>query len=214
MNYSDMLLTRGWPVAASETARVHYSRTVAPTSEALTVDEAVRHLQLAAGDDTGYVSSLISVARDVAENATGRALMTSTWLGVTGCWPACGMLPLSVGPITAISSVKYYAEGETSLTTVDAADYVVSTATTPAVIVFGEDFDAPTLADRPDAVQVTFVAGAANPTQVPPALKHALRILIRHYYDHPDAVDNASFNELPFGLRHLLESNRIAGWVG
>ena len=193
--------------------RVHYTRTVAPTSEAISVDEAVRHLQLAVGDDNSYIQTLIGVARDVSENATGRAVMTSTWLGVMACWPACDAIPLTVGPLTSVSSVKYYAEGETNLTTVDPSNYVVSTSTNPAMVVFTDDFDAPVLANRPDAVQVTFIAGSANPSLVPPSLKHAMRVLIRHYYDHPDAVTNASFTELPFGVRHLLESNRISGWV-
>ena len=154
-------------------ARIFYTRTVAPTSEPLTLDEATRHLQLAVSDDTGYITGLIQVARDVAENATGRALITSTWLAACEDWPDDGRIQLSVAPVTAITSVKYYAYGETSLTTVSGGDYILSTAVSPATVSFDEDFSFPDLADRPDAVQVTFTAGNASAASVPPSLKHA-----------------------------------------
>lgn len=199
------------PNAASE--RIHYARTVAPTVEPLTVDEAVRHLQIAVGDDSAYIQGLIQVARDVAENATGQALLTSTWRGVCETWPKNGRISLTVAPVSAVTSVKYYADGDTVLTTVSADDYTVSTTVAPAVITFGEDFTMPDLADRPDAVQVTFTAGNATATAIPPSLKHAVRILVRHYYDYPTAVESATFTDLPLGIRHLLESNRVSGWV-
>jgi hypothetical protein len=81
------------------------------------------------------------------------------------------------------------------------------------VIIFNDDFDSPSLADRPDAVQVTFTAGASNPRDIPPGLKHAVRILTRHYYDNPTASVGGTMHELPIHLRHLLESERVAGWV-
>jgi uncharacterized phiE125 gp8 family phage protein len=193
--------------------RIHYARTVPPTTEPLTLDEAVRHLQLAVDNDNSYITALIQTARDVAENATGQVLMASTWRAACETWPTNGRISLTVAPVTAVTFVKYYPKGSTSLTTVNAADYTVSTAVTPAVITFAETFAEPDLAERPDAVQVTFTAGNATAALVAPSLKHALRILVRHYYDHPESVASGSYDELPFGLRHLLESNRVCGWV-
>ncbi len=193
--------------------RIHYTRTVAPTSEPLTIDEAARQLQIAVGDDNAHITTLIQVARDVVENGTGRALMASTWVGVCAEWPECGDIYLTVAPISAVASVKYYADGDTVLTTVDSADYVVSTLVQPAQITFDDDFEYPALANRPDAVQVTFTAGATNPRNVPPSCRHAVAILVRHYYDNPSAVSVASVNELPQHLQSLLQQNRVAGWV-
>lgn len=194
--------------------RIYYSRTTGPATEPLTLDEAVRHLQLSVGNDNAYINGLISVARDVAENATGQALMTSTWLAVCESWPVlCGRISLAVSPVSSVTSVKYYAEGSDTLTTVSSSLYTVSTAVTPAVITLSSDFTWPSLADRPDAVQVVFVAGNATAAAIAPSLKHALRILVRHYYDHPELVASGAYDELPFGLRHLLESNRVGGWI-
>jgi len=194
--------------------RLHYSRTTGPTTEPLTLDEAVRHLQLAVNDDNTYVNSLIAVARDVAENATGQALITSTWLAVCEEWPvSCGRLSIAVSPVSSVSSVKYYADGANTLTTVNSSLYTVSTNVTPAVITFSDGFTSPALANRPDAVQIVFVAGNATAATIAPGLKHALRILVRHYYDHPELIASGTYDELPFGLRHLLESNRVGGWV-
>ncbi len=193
--------------------RIHYLRTTNPTVEPLSIEEAVRHLQLAVSDDTGYIQGLIQSARDVIEDATGRALMSSIWMAACEDWPESFRLELSIAPVASITSVKYYAYGEATLTTVSSADYTLSSVVTPATICFDEDFTFPDLADRPDAVQVVFVAGATLPSNVPPALKHAMRILIRHFYDHPEAVVAGNFDELPFGLKHLLESHRVSGWV-
>ena len=195
------------------TQRIHYSRTTAPTVEPLSMDEAVRQCQTTVGDDNNYINGLIALARDVTENATGRALMTSTWLAAFEEWPECGRVELIVAPVSAIVTVKYYADGETSLTTVSSGNYTLATAVSPATLTFDEDFDFPALANRPDAVQVAFTAGASTPAAVAPSLKHALRILVRHYYDHPEAVVSGTQEELPMGIRHLLESNRVSGWV-
>ena len=79
-DYTDLAMGVMGITTSMDANRTYYTRTVAPTSEPLTLDEAVRHLQLAVGDDNSYITSLIQVARDVSENATGRALMTSTWI--------------------------------------------------------------------------------------------------------------------------------------
>lgn len=212
-DYTDLALGFTTINTASDSNRTYYTRTVGPTSEPLSLDEAVRHLQLAVGNDNSYITSLIQVARDVAENATGRALMTSTWIAACRAWPCNSLLALTVSPVSAIESIKYYADGETSLTTFDSANYSLATTVSPAVVIFGEDFDAPDLADRPDAVQVTFTAGASTTAAIPPSMKHAVRLLLRHYYDHPEAVNDTKGAELPYGIKHLLDSNRVAGWV-
>jgi uncharacterized phiE125 gp8 family phage protein len=213
MDYTTAVLSANAPYVGSPEHRVYYSRTAAPTVEPLSLDEAVRQLQLAVGDDNAYIQSLISVARDVAENATGRALMSATWLAATCSFPSCNLFSLAVTPASSITSIKYYADGETTLTTLAPSNYIVTTAVSPAVIIFDEDFIAPALASRPDAVQITFMAGAATANLIPPSLKHALRILVRHFYDHPEMMATGTATELPIHLRDLLYQNRVSGWV-
>lgn len=194
--------------------RVSCSRVTSPTLEAVTLPTVQTHLRVASNDETAYLQDLIAVARELVENFTGRALMTSTWLAVCRNWPWGNLLPLSIAPVASITHIKYYAAGATTLTTLDAANYSLTSGVNPAQIVFVEGFSAPSLADRPDAVQVTFVAGATAAASVPPTLKHALLITISNFYERRAAVEDVKFSELPFGLRHLLESNRVAGWVG
>lgn len=194
--------------------RVSCSRLVGPTAEAVALSTVQTHLRVASNDETAYIQDLIAVARDMVENFTGRALLTSTWLAACQNWPCDKLLPLSVAPVASLTNVKYYAQGATTLTTLDAANYSLTAGVTPAQIVFAEGFAAPELADRPDAVQVTFVAGAATAADVPPTLKHALLLTVANFYDRRAAVEDVKFTELPLGLRHLLESNRVAGWVG
>jgi len=193
--------------------RIYYNRTVAPTMEPVTIDEAIRHLQVSTRDDDAYIAGLIRLAREYVENFTGRVMMNSTWVAVCEGWPMEGKLELTPNPVTAINSVKYYADGSTNLTTVSADDYVFSPYVSPVAITFGDSFSSPSLATRPDSVQVTFTAGVASPLNVSPMLRHAVLILIRHFYDNPSAISVANANELPMHLQSILSSQRVSGWV-
>jgi uncharacterized phiE125 gp8 family phage protein len=195
------------------TERIFYTRTVAPTAEPLTLDDALRHVQCAVSGDNGYVVSLIQVARDVAEGATGQILAPSTWRGVCEEWPESGRISITLAPVNAVSSVKYYPDGGGALVTVSSSLYTVSTDVSPAVITFSEDFTYPDLFDRPDAIQVNFTAGYSSPSTVPPSIKHAVRILVRKEYDQPGGARLAAEDTSPAGLYHLLYSNRVSGWT-
>lgn len=189
----------------------YYTRTTQPAAEPLAVGDLVPFLRSPGGtEDNTVITSLITVAREAVEDFTGRSLMASGWRVVA---PDFGCLKLERSPLVSVSSVKYYADGENTLTTLSTADYLVITGTTPGrVQLVG---DAPALADRPDAVQVEFIAGAANASDVPATLVHALRLLVAHHYELRTPINVGNIvNEIPMGLRHILESQRIGGWIG
>lgn len=198
----------------------HYTRTSTP-QEPIALGDALTFLRAAGGpEDTATVASLISVAREFTEMFTGRALCSGTFLLVCDGWAEKAGWTASLGdtitldrsPLASVQSVKYYADGETSLTTLTAGtDYIVITGTTPGRVQFL--IDPPALAERPDAVQIEFTAGVTSPANVPPTLIHAVRLLVAHFYELRTPVNVGNIvNDIPFGLRHLLESQRVSGW--
>jgi len=109
-----------------------------------------------------------------------------------------------------VQSIRYYAPDSDTLTTMSADDYIVVTTTEPGVIQI--KCDLPPLDARPDAIQILFTAGYSSPDFIPPGLKHAIKMMAAHLYEQRTPVAFASPSEVPFGLRNLIESQKVGGW--
>ena len=167
-----------------------------PAQEPVSLAEANAWLK-ADGEDA-LVLSLISTARQAAEDYTGRAFVTQTWRqtispagrrGVPGWLPAGSYdlpynyfdapLPESVEllrrPIQSVVSVNSYAVDGTP-TVYPAGDYRLS----------GDwlIFSAPWSSDlrASNAAEITYVAGYGDPAQVPAPIKTAILLAAQSLY--------------------------------
>lgn len=199
----------------------HYTQITPPSQEPITLADAVAFLRAGGGpEDVAVITAAIAAAREAVQDFTGRALMSAGWRVVTDTWTGGEItwsgdeITLDRSPIVSVASMKYYADGETALTTLSAGtDYIVITGTTPGRVQLL--IDPPALAERADAVQIEFTAGATSPANISPTLLHAVRLLTAHFYELRTPVNVGNIvNEIPLGLRHLLESQRVGGWVG
>lgn len=189
----------------------HYTQITPPAQEPIAVAELIGFARAGATqEEAAEATYLIAAARDHAEGFTGRALMASGWRMVTEGW-GDGVILIDRAPLVAVSSVKYYAEGATTLTTLAAQDYLVITGTEPGRVQITADL--PPLADRADAVQIEFTAGNASSDLIPPTLRHAVRLLASHWVMQRGREGNYDPTAIPDGVRHLLESQRLGGWV-
>ena len=67
----------------------------------------------------------------------------------------------------------------------------------------------PSVDDRIDAIQITFIAG----NNCPPAMsKHAIKMLTANYYDQRAPIAFASTTEIPYTLKSLIENQKIGGY--
>jgi uncharacterized phiE125 gp8 family phage protein len=195
-----------------------YTLVTGPESEPLEVGDAIAFLR-ASDDDAEYVSGLIAVAREMVENFTGRALLTQTWRMAADVWPTGdGMrwrtITLDRTPLASVTSVKYWPAGGSAQTTLSADMYTVQTGAEPGRLFLNYGEDWPDIEERPDAVEVNFTAGHTSCATVPATLRHATRLLVSHLYDQRAPLNIGNIvNELPFSLKHLLESQRVGGWV-
>lgn len=193
-------------------------RTTAPATEPVTLAEAQAFLRVDSQDDATLIEALIATAREIVEDFTGRALITQPWRLVQDEWPSgCGnedVIALERSPLVTVESVKYYPADGGAQATFSSGNYYVLTGPLPGVIVLKDGSSWPDLAVRPDAVEVNFTAGAANAAAVPKTLRHCVLLLLAHLYELRTPVNvGSAVNEVPFTVRHLLESQRVNGWV-
>lgn len=192
--------------------------TVQPTSEPITTADAKTHLRVDISDDDQYIAALIRAARQSCENYCARAFITQTRQTILDSFYSCDggdaygqsvMLRLGRAPVISLTSITYVdMNGATQ--TLDPTKYQVDLATEPARIlpVYGSYW--PVVRPQLAAVTVTYQAGYGAASAVPDAIKHAMRILISHWYENREPVIIGSrMDVLPMTVEHLLGPYRI-----
>jgi len=145
----------------------------------LPLADAKVHLNITA-DDTSE-DDAIEAARDDAiswaEGYSGRSLQERQFLWTVDRFSS--VIPLPLGPVSTADSVKYY-DSDGVDTTVDAADYVLSSER----IVTATDSTWPSdVSDRPGGVRITFTAGYATAGDIPFFLLAAVKLALTAMFD-------------------------------
>lgn len=182
---------------------------VRPTKEPLSLTQATDHLRVTDSAEDGYITTLISLARERVEDDTGRRLLTQTWLQYFDEFPSGDELELAYGPVQSITSVTYKKSDATS-STFAAADYDLDAAAIPPVIRlgYGEVWPTDTLYPT-NPVTVTFVAGYLDASEIPAPLIHAMKLLLTHWYENREVVAPVKLLTIPMGYEALIASYRL-----
>lgn len=201
--------------------RPQYSITAQPTSEPITLTQASDHLRVDSTEDQSYIRDLVSVAREYFDAVTGRSSAIATYILTAETWEdifsdtrrnnqtyglSAYSIPIYRTPLLSVESIKYYAPDATTLTTMSANDYRVVTSAEPGIIQLKDS--PPSIDDRIDAIQITFKAGADS---VPAMNKHAIKMLVAHFYEQRTPIAFASASEIPYTLKTLIEAQKIGG---
>lgn len=111
---------------------------------------------------------------------------------------------LAFGPVKSITSVQYYNTAG-SLTTLDTSKYYVQIHRDNTCLIFFHD--TPDLEDynaRPIEITASVGLTASQP------IKHAMRMLVAHWYENRRAVVTGTITaEIPMGVHSLLNTERI-----
>ena len=162
----------------------------APTTYPVTLAEAKLHCRVDASDEDALLTALITAATEMAEQKTGRALMTQTWTLVQDAFPTS--IELTRVPVQTITHVKYY-DTAGVLQTLSSALYALAqddfgfAKISPA---YGEVW--PTTQERDDAIVVEFVAGYASAAAVPESIKQWIKLMISTMYDNRETESYSS----------------------
>ena len=195
---------------------------VAPSLPVLSLDEAKVHLRVTHSDHDALITDLIATAQAYIEGprGVGQALADSTWrlsldawpstTPASGAWPganSAGQAPvaLRLGPVTAITSITYVDPAGVGQT-LDPSQYLADLDTRPARIAPAYGASWPQPRDQIGAIKITFKAG---PTSPPADLVNAMRLLVGHWYDNPNATLSKDLITMPHGVEALLCRHRV-----
>jgi uncharacterized phiE125 gp8 family phage protein len=206
-------------------------QTVAPTAEPLTLAEAKQHLRVDGGYDDALVSRLVTAAREYAERETRRQLMPATYRLTLDYFPGrfwvtqYEALPreraweygryfrdrallLPRPPLQSVSAVTYVdTSGATQ--TLDPALYLVDAESEPGRLAPAYNQQWPSVQERVNTVQVTYVAGYASAALVPSSVKLAMLLLVGSWFEHREAADAGGLAPVPMAVDALLAHESV-----
>ena len=187
------------------------TRQTAPAVEPVTLSEAKAHCRVDTSDDDTYISTLITAAREWCEQYLDRSLIHQQYVMRLDAFPHEIELPrppmATSGTTTAVTLT--YTLGDDSTATLSATEYRVDRNSTPGVVRQLRAGTWPANLDDQNAISVTWWAGyGASGSSVPAAIKHAILMLVSHWYETRGATlsTGAVPQEVPFAVRPLLDS--------
>ena len=191
------------------------TRQTSPAVEPVTVAEAKAHLRVDVSDDDTYIGTLITAAREWCEQYLDRTLVNTQWVMRFDSFPPDGTQdielprpPMSLAGTTTAVSLTFTSEtgGTQAYST---ASFRVDRNATPGAVktLYGQTWP-PHLMDD-NAVSVTWWAGYGSAgSSVPAAVRHAILMVVGILYEKRAAAESGSLNEVPFGVKSLLDSQR------
>jgi uncharacterized phiE125 gp8 family phage protein len=185
--------------------------TIEPTAEPILLAEAKDHCRVTHAVDDNYLTDLIAVARHHVEQVTARALVNRTLRLDLDDFPACEEIELDQPPAVSVTHLKYY-DSDNVLQTFSSGSYALDASNIVPRIVLATTASWPTAYERPNAVQITYVAGyGAHGGLVPPPLRHAMKLLIGHWYENREPVVTGTIaTDIPMTVTRLLQPYRVA----
>lgn len=197
------------PLSCANTLELLDPPAVAPIS----LSEAKDQLRVDYDDDDALITRLIAtaVAFTDAKGALGKAMITQKWRQYPGAKP--GIVRLLINPVQVVTRIRYFdldgAEQDDNL-----ANYNVFATNGMTTIQPKPGFDWPETQDRPDAIGVEYEAGYGDTAEdVPQTVRHALMLLLAHWYEVRENTSDGSIQTVPFGFEELIGIER-ATWYG
>ena len=183
----------------------------APVRQPINISECKDQMRIEHSDDDIIINRFIDTATRYVDvnGALGKAMITQTW----GEWiaPNPSVVYLSLGPVQSVSAIKYY-DADNVLQTDTLSNYHVLGTSGRMLISPKTGFNWPTTFQRDDAIKIEYVIGYGDaPTDVPETIRHALFMLVAHYYENrePELIGTIS-KTLPYGFEDLIGVERAS----
>lgn len=185
----------------------------APATTPITLAEAKAQLRVEHTDDDDLLTRLIATAVAYTDTmgSLGHAMITQKWAQWVG--PNPSEVRLILGPVTAVTAVKYY-DTDGDLQTDTIGNYQIIGTSFATYVAPAEGFSWPTTQQRSDAIRIEYEIGYGEATtDVPQTLRHALMLLVGHWYDHRENTEYDQLSDIPFGYDALIGMHRRC-WYG
>jgi uncharacterized phiE125 gp8 family phage protein len=184
----------------------NYRQLTEPATEPLSYSDVKAYLRLNDDSEQAFVTSLITVARQIVEGQIWRPLISQTWaMQFDYSEIGTNIYNINKAPLLSVTDVKYYDEDDT-LQTLAASQYEVDIYGSPARFRL---INVPKLKDRMNAMQLNFTCGYTNAAAVPSPIKQAMYLIIGHLYENrQDVVTGTQVHQIPDSSKYLLEPYR------
>lgn len=179
---------------------VNLTRTSTP-AEPVTTAELKAWLRVTHADDDSMIASLGQAAREYLEDQTRRAFTTQSWIVTSLNNLETGKAILLPRPrLISVTSVDYIDEDENLQTGYSASNYHT---------VEGEDGaiwfdDLPDTGSVPEPLRITFSAGYGAASDVPEALKVAIKTLTAEWY-----YNRTSQGQAPEWVLKMIQNYKV-----
>ena len=184
---------------------------IPPSAEPWSVAEAKAFLRVEHDDDDAVIAALIAAARFHVEALSRRALLVQRWRFVLDAWPANGRLDPRMGPLRSVIAARVF----------DAR------ATLTALIHnLRRSMPLPTSSPRhaarcrcraalpPASSSTSSSATDRARTDVPDALRHAIRMLVAHWYENRGLIAvGQTVAMMPASVNAMIASYRVRALI-
>lgn len=188
----------------------------APAAEPVSLDEAKAHLKVDHADEDSYISDLIVLAREMAENITHLSLITQTWVYRLSDWPRMmadldqqdilHQIEMPRPPLQTLVTLEYLDDAGV-MQILDAAKYDVDTNARPATVKPAWGVRWPTIrGGQYGAVTITMVTGyGVAGSAVPMGISKAMHSMLATFYKQREDITHLRVNDVPqVAMRALL----------
>ena len=187
-----------------------------PATEPVSLAEAKAHCRIDTDADDAYVGSLITAAREYCEAYSNETYLHTQYRMSLDSFPVEIEVPrppmATSGTVTAVV-VTYTLENQTTAT-LSTAEYRVDRDSTPGVLRTNYNGSWPSHLLDYTAVTVTWWGGrGAAGSAVPQRVKNAILWLVGYWYERRMAADAVGLNEIPFGVKSLLDSAKWGAYL-
>lgn len=181
---------------------------ITPATElAVSLADVKAHLRVDTTDEDSLINAYITAAAELAEQATGRALMPQTWELTLDAFPEA--FEITRVPAASITSLKYWDTTGTQQTmgtglyTLDNSEDFGNAYVVP---VYGGIW--PVNRDQTNAVALRYVAGYATAAAVPDSIKAWIKLQVGAMYENRQAEGAVQTYALGFADR-LLDRYKV-----
>lgn len=182
-----------------------------PAVEPLSVAEAKDHLRVDHDDEDTYISSLILTSRLHIEAALSLTLIDQTWRWTFDAWPKQGAtITLPLRPVSSINRIEIFNEQDVG-EEVPGEDYDLDGDQVPPRIIRNTaQWPRPKISNG--GIAVVFESGfGAAPEAVPQPIRHALALLVAHWYEHREPIEIGSkATAVPDTVSTLLQPYKVS----